>query len=72
MKAFSENIFGGKLFAEKIANLLFAGRKKDIRNKTKLDLIGRRDEVGSGGQGVGLQDPRRSRGRPTGSQGVKG
>ena len=41
-------------------------------DKTILDLIGMRDDVSSGGQGVGLQGPRGSRGRPTGSQGVKG
>ena len=28
--------------------------------------------MGIGGQGVGLQGPRGSRGRPTGSQGAKG
>ena len=36
-------------------------------NKTKLALIGPRDEVGSEGQGAGLQG---SRGTPAGSQGV--
>ena len=41
-------------------------------NKTTLDYIGLRDEVGSGGQGMGLQGPKGSRGGPVGSQGVKG
>ena len=36
---------------------------RDNNNKTKLDQIGPRDEVGSGGQGMGLQDPRGSTGR---------
>ena len=37
-----------------------------------LEIGGPRDEVGSGGQGVDLQVPRVSRGKPTGSQVVKG
>ena len=41
-------------------------------SKTKLDKIGPRDEVGSGGQGVGLRGPRGLSGRPTRTQGVKG
>ena len=51
-------------------------------NKTKLDYISPRDEVGTGGQGVGLQGPRGSKGRskcprssrggPTGLQVIKG
>ena len=58
--------------------MLFFCRVYETSNKTKLDLIGPQDEVGSGGQGVkalegvGLQGPRGSRGRPTGSQGAKG
>ena len=34
------------------------------QNKTKLEKIGPRDDMGSGGQGVDLQGPRVSRGRP--------
>ena len=45
---------------------------KDRWNKTILEKIGPRDEEGSGGQGVGLQSPRGSRGQPKRSKGDKG
>ena len=38
-------------------------------SKTKMAKISLRDEVGSG---VGLEGPRESKGRPTGSKGCKG
>ena len=37
---------------------------KDRWNNTILEKIGPRDDMGSGGQGVDLQGPRVSRGRP--------
>ena len=61
------------LIYKKIPSYCFALCTSDfVWHKTKLDLIGMRDDVSSGGQGVGLQCPRGSRSRPTGSHKVRG